>query len=108
MKTIKTVWEKRIYDVWGNFRGWSVNDSFSDGKVTIRCKIQVANFATPQEFLYAYPSDYQLKMIFNYTGEIDVSGDDLHIYVNIAKNSYPLGESNCISHESLSPIREVS
>ena len=108
MKTIKTVWEKRVYDVWGNNDdGYYVNDSFSDGEITIRCKVEVCNVGTPREFTCAYPSDYQLKRIFGYTGAIDTDGDDTTIYVNIAKHYYPLGELHCISHESLSPIREA-
>jgi len=106
MKTIKTVWEKRIYEVWGNSKdGYQVNDSFNDGEIVLRLKIEHANTFTPHPFDYAFPSDWQLKTIFGYTGMIDTEGDDTHIYVNTAKNNYPLGELKCISHESLSPIR---
>jgi hypothetical protein len=100
MKTIKTVWDKRVYDVWGNAEdGYEVNDSFSDGEVKITCKVHDEG-----SFKYASPSDGQIKAIFGYTGKINTSGDDLTIYVDTAKG-YPLGELKCISHESLSPIR---
>lgn len=106
---IETTWEIRTYDVWGNAKdGYEVNDSFRAGKVTIRCKIKVNNPGTPQEFLSAYPSDSQIRRALNLRRfKLETDGDDLQIYVNRAKDSYPLGEMYCTSHDSLSPIRPI-
>jgi len=61
-KYIDTTWELRSYDVWGNARdGYEVNNTFRAGEVTIRCKVQVNNAGTPQEFMSAYPSDSQIR-----------------------------------------------
>jgi hypothetical protein len=104
---IETTWEIRTYDVWGNAKdGYEVNDTYRAGEVTIRCKIEVNNPGTPQEFLSASPSDSQIRRALSLRRfKIETDGDDLHIYVNRAKDSYPCGELYCTSHESLSPIR---
>ena len=106
---IDTTWEVRTYDVWGNPKdGYEVNDTyrFKAGEVTIRCKVEVNNASTPQEFLSAYPSDSQIRRALSLRRfKIETDGDDLNIYVNRAKDSYPCGELYCTSHESLSPIR---
>lgn len=100
MAKVKTIWAKYVYDIWGNAEdGYDVNDVFSDGEVILNCEIKNGG-----NFLYASPSDNQLKKVFGYTGKIDTLGDDLIIYVNTLKG-YPLGELRCISHASLSPIR---
>jgi hypothetical protein len=106
-KTVLTLWNKRTYDVWGNKKdGYEVNDSYSQGTVEIRCKIETHNKGTPQEFNSAYPSDFQLRQVFGVNCHIDTDGDDTTIYVNRASDSYPIGELFCESHESLSPIRK--
>lgn len=106
-KYIETTWELRTYDVWGNPKdGYEVNDSYRAGEVTIRCKVEVNNAGTPQEFLSAYPSDSQIRRALSLRRfKLDLDGDDLNIYVNRAKDGYPCGELYCTSHESLSPIR---
>lgn len=106
-KYIETTWELRTYDVWGNATdGYEVNDTFKAGEVTIRCKVEVCNAGTPQEFLSASPSDSQIRRALGLRRfKLETDGDDLHIYVNRARDSYPLGELYCTSHESLSPIR---
>src|ERR1039458_1362795 len=106
-KHIDTTWELRTYDVWGNATdGYEVNDSFRSGEVTIRCKVEVNNAGTPQEFLSASPSDSQIRRALSLRRfKLETDGDDLTIYVNRARDGYPLGELYCTSHDSLSPIR---
>lgn len=106
MNTVKTVWLKRVYDVWGNADdGYIVNDSYSDGEVKINCPVVLNNAGTINEFESAYPSNRQLKKIFDCDDSIVVEGDDTVIYVYVENDYYPLGELSLISHESLSPIR---
>ena len=104
---VDTTWELRTYDVWGNARdGYEVNNTFRAGEVTIRCKVQVDNAGTPQEFLSAYPSDSQIRKALGLRRfKLELDGDDLQILVNRAKDGYPCGEMYCTSHDSLSPIR---
>lgn len=106
-KSIETTWEVRDYDVWGNAKeGYEVNNTFRRGEVTIRCKVEVNNAGTPQEFISAYPSDSQLRKALGLRRfKLETDGDDLSIYVNRAQDSYPCGELYCTSHDSLSPIR---
>ncbi len=104
---VETTWELRTYDVWGDAQnGYEVNNTFRAGEVTIRCAVERNNPDTPQEFLSAYPSDSQIRRALSLRRfKLELGGDDLHIYVNRAKDSYPCGELYCTSHESLSPIR---
>lgn len=104
---IETTWELRTYDVWGNAKdGFEVNDTRSAGEVSIRCRVEVNNAGTPQEFLSAFPSDSQIRRALSLRRfQIETDGDDLHIYVNRARDNYPCGEMYCTSHDSLSPIR---
>lgn len=109
MKTILTIWKPYTYDVWGNKRdGYEVNDRSGHSEVEIRCRIQTHNPGTPQEFQSTYPSDYALRRIFGTSAWLEVSGDDLTIYVQRASDGYPLGELHCTSHSSLSPIRPLT
>ena len=104
---VETTWEFRTYDVWGNAKdGFEVNDTRSAGEVSIRCRVEVNNAGTPQEFLSAFPSDSQIRRALSLRRfKIETDGDDLTIYVNRARDGYPCGEMYCTSHESLSPIR---
>ena len=106
-KYIDTTGELHTYDVWGNAKdGYEVNDTRRAGETTIRCKVEVNNAGTSQEFLSAFPSDSQLRRALNLRRfKIETEGDDLSIYVTRAKDGYPCGELYCNSHESLSPIR---
>lgn len=107
-KTVDTIWEISTYDVWGNADdGFEVNDVYRHGETEIACKVEVNNRGTPQEFLSAYPTDYQIKKVFGTRSRIDTEGDDLVIYVNRARDCYPIGELRCISHKSLSPIQSI-
>ncbi len=107
-KTIETVWEIATYDVWGNADdGFEVNDVYRCGTTEIACKIEVNNRGTPQEFKSAHPSNYQIKKVFGTRSRIDTDGDDMVIYVNRSRDSYPIGELRCVSHKSLSPIQPL-
>lgn len=106
-KTILTTWEKSTYDVWGNRQdGYQVNDVYRKGTVELRLKVHIANPRTPQQFEWAAPTDYALRQVFGTSCHLDTDGDDTVIYVNRAKDLYPIGELRLVSHEALSPIRE--
>lgn len=107
-KYIDTQWEVITYDVWGNARdGYDVNNTFKVDVVDLRLKIETNNPGTDYEFISAYPSDYQIRQALDCPRiQIETDGDDMTIYVNRERDSYPLGELRCISHESLSPITE--
>ena len=93
---VETTWEY----------GYEVNTTFRAGEVTIRCAVERNNPDTPQEFLSAYPSDSQIRRALDLRRfKIELDGDDLTIYVNRARDGYPLGLMHFTSHESLSPIR---
>jgi len=104
---VETTWELRTCDVWGNAKGgFEVNDTRRAGEVSIRCRVEVNNAGTPQEFLSAFPSDSQIRRALSLRRfKIETDGDDLTIYVNRARDGYPCGEMYCTSHDSLSPIR---
>lgn len=105
-KTLKTTWELRTYDVWGNAKdGYEVNDVYSAGEVELRIPQTLNNAGREGEFTSAYPTDRQIKKAFGVTCRIDTDGDDLVIYVNRQRDGYPIGEMHCTSHVSLSPVR---
>jgi hypothetical protein len=108
MKKIETHWQVWSYDVWGNKKeGYEVNDRFKDHEdYMILCQVQKYNEGTEREFEAAYPSDSQIRkaLCIKPRVKIETEGDDINIYVS-SSTGYPLGELNCISHESLSPIR---
>ncbi len=106
-KTIETSWKVATYDVCGNARdGYEVNDVYRQGSVDLVLTVQIANEGTPHAFEHASPTDAQLREVFGCPRiRLETSGDDLTIYVNRARDGYPIGELSCESHESLSPIR---
>lgn len=109
-KTIETKWEVWTYDVWGNARdGYEVNDRYNQAReYPLTLKVTVCNAGTPQEFEHATPSDRQLRVLFGLgKTRIETDGDDVNIYVNRCRDSFPVGELRCVSHDSLSPIREA-
>lgn len=107
-KTVNTIWEIITYDVWGNARdGFEVNDCYRQGETTIECTVERNNPGTPQEFESASPTDSQIREVFGLKCSIETDGDDMVIYVNRAKDNYPIGELRCISHSSLSPIKPL-
>jgi hypothetical protein len=110
MATVTTQWECWTYDVLGNARdGYEVNDrSCFDRGYSLDLEIETHNVGTEREFQSASPSDEQIKEVFGASCKIETDGDDLTIYVTRERDGYPIGEMNCISHESLSPIREAA
>lgn len=109
-KFVNTTWELRTYDVWGNSRdGYEVNDSWRIGEIDLKLTVEINHPGTPHEFLSASPTDAQIRKAFGIgRTRINTDGDDLSIYVNRKRDSYPIGEMYCVSHESLSPIRVKS
>lgn len=106
--SIKTTWELRTYDVWGNAKdGYDVNDTSRAGTVELRIPQTRHNAGTAQEFISASPTDRQIKRSFGTSARIETDGDDLHITVNRTRDGYPIGEMRCTSHDSLSPVRVV-
>ncbi len=106
-QTVKTEWEVATYDVWGNDRdGFDVNDVYRRGSETLVLEVNTYNVGTASEFVSASPTDRQIRRVFGLGRiQLDTDGDDLTIYVNRARDGYPIGELHCVSHESLSPIR---
>ena len=105
---MKTTWQIKTYDVWGNKEdGFEVNDVYNSGEVTLNIKSEVYNKGLNSEFMAAFPSDYQIGRVFGFRGKLDISGDDTTIYVNREVDGFPLGELQCLSHSSLSPIKPI-
>lgn len=104
-KTVVTTWDLATYDVWGNANdGYDVNDVYRQGEITLRLKLNTYNAGKPGEFIGAHPTEYQIKQVFGVACQIDVDGDDTNVYVNRRRDSYPLGQLTCTSHDSLSPV----
>ncbi len=104
---ITTTWEVITYDVLGNHKdGYQVNESRCEEEVTIRLRVETNNVDTPHAFLSAYPTDRDIRKVFDTRCAIDTDGDDMVVYVTRRRDGYPLGELRCVSHASLSPIRE--
>lgn len=106
---IVSTWDIVTYDVWGNAKdGWEVNDAYRSGTVDIRLRPETHNVGTPMEFVSASPSDADIRDALGVSRiRLETEGDDLCIYVNRARDGYPLGELRCTSHASLSPIRPL-
>lgn len=106
MARIKTTWDVRTFDVWGNAKdGYDVNDVYSQSETDIMCEVETFNAGQPGEFQGAYPSDYAIRRVFGVGCKIETDGDDIHIAVSRARDGYPIGSLDCVSHASLSPIR---
>lgn len=108
MSKVKTVWECATYDVWGNAKdGYDVNDVYRLGDIEIEIKPTTNNEGTEHEFISAYPTDKQIRDALGIKPRVklDLDGDDLTIYVRL-RDGYPAGELHCVSHKSLSPIKE--
>ena len=104
-KTINTTWNLYNYDIWGNKEdGYEVNNTFFIRPVNLTLKVNVYNQNTEREFSAAYPSDYQIKKLFNVGCKITTSGDDATIYVNRDSDGYPIGEMRLDDNRTLSPI----
>lgn len=100
-KKIETVWETWSYEV---------NDRFNLSRdYPLTLKVEVVNPATGSSFEAAYPTEKQIREALQIKPRIRlyVDGDDMYINVEHESTGYPLGEMFCISHKSLSPIKEV-
>ena len=109
-RTITTRWQYATYDVWGNAKdGYDVNNVFRHSEpVELELVVCVNNAGTPHEFESAHPTDKQIREVFGIRCQVETDGDDMTIYVRRPRDSYPIGELTCVSHASLSPIRELS
>ena len=106
--SIRTTWELSTYDVWGNSRdGYEVNDRYGHGEVEVFAPQTVYNVGMAGEFVGASLTDRQIKRLFGVNCRISTDGDDLTIYVERERDGYPIGELQCTSHASLSPVRKV-
>jgi hypothetical protein len=104
---LRTTWRTASYDVWGNEKdGYEVNDVYRGLDAVIYAPITRYNVGTAHEFRAAYPNDKQIREALGIRPRVrlDIEGDDLTIYVNRARDGYPIGELTCISHHSLSPV----
>ena len=87
---VYTLW---TYDVWGNAReGYEVNDRSSCGEISIRCKREICNPGTPQEFLTYYPTDLQLSRAINARGLAWDGESDYTLYAERKSDGRPEGE----------------
>jgi hypothetical protein len=95
--TVHSTWELWTYDVWGNAKdGYEVNDrSCFDRSAELTLSTVVHNLGTPQAFVSANPTDRQIKKLFGVNCRIETDGDDIVIYVNRARDGYPIGEMIC-------------
>jgi hypothetical protein len=107
--TIMTKWQVWTYDVWGNAKdGYEVNASWRNGEVDIMADVKTWNTGTAGEFQSVELSHKQIRQAFGLTNiRIKIDGDDLTYYVNRKRDGYPIGEMQCVSHRSLSPIKEA-
>lgn len=105
---IMTRWNVATFDVWGNKRdGWEVNDVYRHSEsVEIELTIQKNNAGTEREFSSAYPTNAQIRQTLGLKKNLKIAldGDDTFISVERARDGYPIGEMQCISHKSLSPV----
>jgi hypothetical protein len=107
-KKLQSVWEIRFYEVWGNpIDGYDVNDiSYIVSEYPLELPVEKYNPDTKFEFYAAYPTDEQIKVAFGLDPDVDISldGDDIHIYVNLENDDYPVGQLTCLDYSSLSAI----
>ncbi len=80
------------YDVWGNARdGFDVNDRYKQGVIEIKCKREVFNAGTAQEFETFNPTDGQLSRAVGGRG-LSWDGDGENFYAENARNVKPACE----------------
>ena len=85
---MKTNWTYATYDVWGNEKdGFEVNDVFRGN-----CEFKMDS-NNDREILRACKDYLGLKSSIKLK-DLEIEGDDQVIYVNSAKDCYPLGEFN--------------
>lgn len=91
MKTKTRKFRLWTYDVWGNARdGFDVNDRYSHGYVSIRCRAKTYNVGTAHEFTDYQPTDRQLSRAAGFR-RVEWEGNDGAFYAT-AKNGRPIGE----------------
>ena len=104
MQTIPQTASKR------NLETIAVNDRWCANRaLELELQVKVCNPDTPHAFRCADPTNRQIRDTLNLTGwrgGIQTDGDDVTIYVADSRNGRPIGEMNCTSHQSLSPISE--
>ncbi len=94
------------YDVWGNARdGFDVNDRFSHGYVSIRCKRETFNAGTSAEFHMWEPTDRQLAAASGFRG-CEWDGMDGHYTADKKSNGRPVGELDEEDRPELAQERE--
>lgn len=92
MKTKIRTFRLWTYDVWGNARdGFDVNDRYDHGYVTIKCKREVFNAGTQNEFETFNPTDRQLSRAAGFNG-VAWDGDGESFYAEVSRNGRPVGE----------------
>jgi len=80
------------YDTWGNARdGFDVNDRTSHGYVTIKCKLEIFNAGTAQEFATWEPTDRQLSRAAGFS-RVSWEGQEGNYYAEDSRNGRPIGE----------------
>ena len=107
--TIKTYWEVWSYDVWGNAEeGYQVNDRYcQDRCYEIELPVLTANAGTEYAFEYAELSPAMVNEALGLHKRLELDGDDIMVTANGESSGKPYGELHCVSHDSLSPIRET-
>ena len=81
------------YDVWGNAEdGYEVNDRRKHGTIDIKCKNEVFNANTPQEFTTYCPTDLQLSRAVGCRGLSWDGESDYTLYATREKDGKPEGE----------------
>jgi len=80
------------FDIWGNARdGFDVNDRFSHGYVTIKCKRRDYNAGTAHEFSDWEPTDRQLSRVAGFL-RVTWDGQEGHYFAESSSNGRPIGE----------------
>lgn len=91
MKTKLRKYRLWTYDVWGNARdGYDVNDRYSHGYVSVRCKAKTVNVGTAHEFTTFEPTDRQLSRAAGFR-RVQWDGHDGDFYAETA-GGRPVGE----------------
>ena len=115
MPTIETTWDVWTYDVWGNAEdGYDVNDRSCIARdlsipAVVKTHECIINDSTPHVIESAEITESHIRNALGIKPKwpIDVDGDDVSLYVACGKTGRPLGELNCTSNSSISPIRQT-
>ena len=130
MKHIKTYWKAYTYKMWGNENeGYEVNQLFNLKNYTddetyidypsgykavfshvfeLRLKLQPYQTFDNGNAITGWsasPSAKQIRQLLLCPRiQVQVYGDDTHLYVERLRDGWPLGELCCVSHKSLRPV----